>query len=89
MNYLVIISFVDFLKKSADFLINLIVFIILLGLIVGIHEFGHFFFSRIFGVRVEKFYIFFDPKFELFKWFPKRYYGFFGKAKKLKGYKDE
>ena len=26
-----------------------------------IHEFGHFIFARIFGIRVEKFYMFFDP----------------------------
>ena len=71
------------------FLIKGAQLIVALAILIIIHEFGHFFFSRIFGVRVEKFYIFFDPKFELFKWFPKRYYGFFGKTKKLKGYKDE
>lgn len=38
-----------------------------------------------FGVRVEKFYIFFDPWTELFKWKPKKYFGFFGGKKKLKG----
>lgn len=36
-------------------------------LIVGIHEFGHFIMARLFGIRVEKFYIFFDPWFSLFK----------------------
>ena len=36
-------------------------------LIVGIHEFGHFIMARVFGIRVEKFYIFFDPWFSLFK----------------------
>ena len=30
------------------------------------HEGGHFFFSKLFGVRVNKFYIFFDWKFSLF-----------------------
>ena len=41
------------------------------GLIVLIHEFGHFIFARIFKVRVEKFYLFFDPWFSLFKFKPK------------------
>ena len=39
-----------------------------LSLLVAIHEFGHFIVSRIFKIRVEKFYIFFDPWFSLFKW---------------------
>ena len=36
-----------------------------------VHEFGHFLFARLFKVRVEKFYLFFDWKFSLFKWKPK------------------
>lgn len=56
--------------------------ILAFAILVIIHEFGHFIFSRIFGVRVEKFYIFFDPWFEIFKWKPKKYFGFFGKSKK-------
>ena len=31
-----------------------------IGLLVLLHEGGHFFFSKLFGVRVEKFYLFFD-----------------------------
>ena len=38
-----------------------------LSLLVAIHEFGHFIMARIFKIRVEKFYIFFDPWFSLFK----------------------
>ncbi len=38
-----------------------------LSLLVIIHEFGHFMFARIFKTRVEKFYLFFDPWFSLFK----------------------
>ncbi len=53
------------------------------AILVIIHEFGHFLFARIFGVRVEKFYIFFDPWTELFKWKPKKYIGGFGKKKML------
>ncbi len=39
---------------------------------VFLHEGGHFFFAKLFGVRVEKFYIFFDWKFSLFKFKPKK-----------------
>lgn len=45
--------------------------ILALSLLVLIHEFGHFLFARIFNVRVDKFYLFFDWKFSLFKWKPK------------------
>ncbi len=38
-----------------------------LSLLVAIHEFGHYIVARIFKIRVEKFYIFFDPWFSLFK----------------------
>lgn len=44
-----------------------------ISLLVVLHEGGHFFFSKLFGVRVEKFYMFFNPSFHLFstrdKWF--------------------
>ena len=42
-------------------------FILSLTLLVLIHEFGHFLFAKLFGVRVEKFYIFFNPGFSLYK----------------------
>jgi regulator of sigma E protease len=54
------------------FLIKAAQLILAFAILVIIHEFGHFLFSRIFGVRVEKFYIFFNPWFSLFKWKPKR-----------------
>ncbi|HOF15687.1 MAG TPA: RIP metalloprotease RseP [Bacteroidales bacterium] len=38
-----------------------------LSFLVLIHEFGHFIAARIFGIRVNKFYIFFNPKFSLVK----------------------
>ena len=43
-----------------------------LAILVLIHEFGHYFFSRLFGVRVEKFYLFFNPWFSFFKYKPKK-----------------
>ncbi|MDR1584374.1 MAG: RIP metalloprotease RseP [Prevotellaceae bacterium] len=42
-----------------------------LSILILIHEFGHFIFARMFKVRVEKFYLFFDIKFALFKHKPR------------------
>lgn len=42
------------------FLIRLLQFILAISLLVLLHEGGHFFFSKLFGVRVDKFYMFFD-----------------------------
>ena len=50
-----------------DILIKLLQFILSLSLLVIVHEFGHFLFARIFKTRVEKFYLFFNPWFSLFK----------------------
>ena len=41
-------------------------------LLVVLHEGGHFLFAKIFKVRVEKFCLFFDPWFTLFKFKPKK-----------------
>ena len=58
------------------FLIRLLQFMLAISLLVLLHEGGHFFFAKLFGVRVDKFYLFFDPsiwkwKGSLFKWKPK------------------
>lgn len=37
------------------------------SLLVLVHELGHYLFARLFGVRVEKFYLFFNPGFSLLK----------------------
>ena len=71
------------------FLIKATQLILAFAILVIIHEFGHFLFARIFGVKVEKFYIFFDPWTELFKWKPKKYVGGLGKKKHINGYKGE
>lgn len=42
-----------------------------LSLLVMIHEFGHFLMAKLFGVRVEKFYLFFNPWKSLYKFKPK------------------
>ena len=58
------------------FLIRVLQFILAISLLVLLHEAGHFFFAKLFGVRVDKFYLFFDPsiwkwKGSLFKFKPK------------------
>lgn len=51
-----------------EIVIKVLQFFMSLSLLVGIHEFGHYIMARVFKIRVEKFYIFFDPWFSLFKW---------------------
>ena len=41
------------------FLIRLLQFMLAISILVLLHEGGHFFFAKLFGVRVEKFYLFF------------------------------
>ena len=50
-----------------DILIKVLQFFMSLTLLVAVHEFGHFIMARIFKIRVEKFYIFFDAGFSLWK----------------------
>jgi len=39
-----------------------------LSILIILHELGHFLFARLFKTRVEKFYLFFDPWFSIFKY---------------------
>ena len=48
-------------------LIQAVQFFASLSLLVLIHEFGHFITARMFGMRVDKFYLFFNPWFSLWK----------------------
>lgn len=54
------------------FLIKALQLVAALSLLVLVHEFGHYLFARIFGIRVEKFYLFFNPGFSLMQYDPKR-----------------
>ena len=54
------------------FLIRVLQFMLAISILVLLHEGGHFFFAKLFGVRVEKFYLFFDPWFHLFEFKPKK-----------------
>lgn len=48
-------------------LIKALQLVLSLSILVVIHEFGHFLFAKLFKTRVEKFYLFFNPWFSLFK----------------------
>ena len=50
-----------------DTLIMIGQFVLSLSILITLHECGHFFPARWFKTRVEKFYLFFDPWFSLFK----------------------
>lgn len=77
-------------------MIQILQFVGALSLMVILHELGHFLSAKAFGVRVEKFYLFFNPGFTLFKFKPKNSeteYGIgwlpFGGYVKLSGMIDE
>lgn len=50
-----------------DFIIQASQFLLSLSLLIILHEFGHFIPAKLFQTKVEKFYLFFDPYFALFK----------------------
>ena len=50
-----------------DILIKVAQLLLSLSILVIMHELGHFTFAKIFHTRVEKFYLFFNPWFSLFK----------------------
>ncbi|MCK4662188.1 MAG: RIP metalloprotease RseP [Bacteroidales bacterium] len=50
-----------------EVLIKIAQLLLSLSILVVIHEFGHYTFAKIFKTRVEKFYLFFNPWFSLFK----------------------
>jgi regulator of sigma E protease len=50
-----------------EILIKATQFLMSLSLLIVLHELGHFLPARYFGIRVEKFYLFFDIKWSIFK----------------------
>ncbi|MFN7331632.1 MAG: site-2 protease family protein, partial [Flavobacterium sp.] len=50
-----------------EFVIKLSQFLLSLSILIVLHELGHFIPAKLFKTRVEKFYLFFDVKFSLFK----------------------
>ncbi len=59
-------------------MIRVLQFMLAISILVLLHEGGHFFFARLFGIRVEKFYLFFDPWFHLFEFKPKKSHTTYG-----------
>lgn len=49
------------------FLFRLFQFILSCSILIFLHELGHFIFAKLFNIHVEKFYLFFNPFFSLFK----------------------
>ena len=54
------------------FLIRALQLILCFSILILLHEGGHFLAARLFKIRVEKFALFFDPWFSLFKFKPKK-----------------
>ena len=54
------------------FLIRALQLILCFSILIFLHEGGHFLAARLFKIRVEKFALFFDPWFSLFKFKPKK-----------------
>ncbi len=52
-------------------IIKILQVILALSVLILIHEFGHFIFAKMFRIRVEKFYLFFDAGFALFRFKPR------------------
>ena len=52
-------------------LMKILQVVLALSILILIHEFGHFIFAKMFRIRVEKFYLFFDAGFALFRFKPK------------------
>lgn len=53
----------EILIKAAQLILALVI-------LVTVHEFGHYIFARIFGVKVNRFYLFFNPQFSLLRYDP-------------------
>ncbi len=63
------ITFVNlnFENPGMEFVIKISQFLLSLSLLIVLHELGHFIPAKLFKTKVEKFYLFFDVKFSLFK----------------------
>ena len=52
---------------SPEFFIKAFQLLLSLSILIVLHELGHFIPAKLFGTRVEKFYLFFDVKYSIFK----------------------
>ncbi len=62
---------------TESFWVKTLELILALSILVVFHELGHYSFARLFGVWVEKFYMFFNYKVSLVKWKPGKYLKWF------------
>lgn len=53
-----------------SFLMKALQLIVAFLILVTVHEFGHYIFARMFGIKVNRFYLFFNPWFSLLKYYP-------------------
>ncbi|PQV49402.1 regulator of sigma E protease [Jejuia pallidilutea] len=60
-------DYFNFDEDYMEFVIKISQFLLSLSLLIVLHELGHFIPAKAFKTRVEKFYLFFDVKFSLFK----------------------
>ena len=68
---------------ASTFWIKTFELLLALSILVVFHEFGHYFFARIFGVWVEKFYMFFNYKLSILKWKPGKYLKWFSTGNEM------
>ena len=54
-------------QKTMTIAIQIAQFVLIISILVVLHELGHFLPAKYFKTKVEKFYLFFDVKFSLFK----------------------
>jgi regulator of sigma E protease len=68
---------------TQSFWIKTLELILALSILVVFHELGHYTFARLFGVWVEKFYMFFNYKFSILKWKPGKYLKWFSHGSEM------
>lgn len=74
---------------TESFWIKTLELILALSILVVFHELGHYSFARLFGVWVEKFYMFFNYKVSLVKWKPGKYLKWFSHGSEMGAMEDD
>lgn len=68
---------------TSSFWVRVAELFLALSILVVFHEFGHYSFARLFGIWVEKFYMFFNYKLTLVKWKPGKYLKWFSHGSEM------
>ena len=74
---------------TQSFWIKTLELVLALSILVVFHELGHYSFARLYGVWVEKFYMFFNYKFSLVKWKPGKYLKWFSLGSEMGAMEEE